>query len=136
MSAARIVMQRIEALGKISEESHCLTRTLCSPAMRRTNDLVARWMRETGMKTREDAMGNLIGHYPGNKSGAKIFLLGSHLDTVRDAGKFDGPLGVLIAIACVQKLHQKKIRLPFAIEVVGFADEEGTRYQTAYLGSK
>ncbi|MDQ6632453.1 MAG: allantoate amidohydrolase [Verrucomicrobiota bacterium] len=136
MSAARIVMQRIEALGKISEEPHRLTRTFCSPAMRRAHDLVASWMRETGMTVREDAIGNLIGHYPANKSDAKIFLLGSHLDTVRDAGKFDGPLGVLIALACVQELHQKKIRLPFAIEVVGFADEEGVRYQAAYLGSK
>ncbi len=104
--------------------------------MRRANKLVGGWMREAGMKTRTDAIGNLIGHYAGQKPGAKILLLGSHLDTVRNAGKFDGPLGVILAIACVEQLHRQKIRLPFAIEVVGFADEEGVRYQTAYLGSK
>ncbi len=88
------------------------------------------------MKTRVDAVGNLIGHYAGQKPGAKILLLGSHLDTVRNAGKFDGPLGVILGIACVAGLDRQKIRLPFAIEVIGFADEEGVRYQTAYLGSK
>ena len=63
-------------------------------------------------------------------------LLGSHLDTVREAGKFDGALGVLVAIACVRQLHETATRLPFSIEVIGFADEEGVRYHTAYLGSK
>ena len=67
---------------------------------------------------------------------AKLLLLGSHLDTVRDAGKFDGPLGVLVAIASVRELDEKKLRLPFAIEVVGFADEEGVRFQSTYLGSR
>jgi allantoate deiminase len=136
MSGARKIMQRIEALAKISECAENLTRTFASPAMRRANDLIAQWMREAGMKTRMDAIGNLIGHYAGKKSDAKILLLGSHLDTVRNAGKFDGPLGVILAIACVEKLHRQKIRLPFAIEVVGFADEEGVRFQTAYLGSE
>jgi allantoate deiminase len=136
MDKARKIMRRCEALGKISEEAGQLTRTFASPAMRRANELVARWMREAGMKTRTDAIGNLIGHYEGLKPDAKTLLLGSHLDTVRNAGKFDGPLGVLLAIACVEDLHQKKVRLPFAIEVIGFCDEEGVRYQVPYLGSK
>ena len=136
MSAARKIMQRIETLAKISEASGNLTRTFASPAMRRANELVAGWMREAGMKARVDAIGNLTGHYDGEKSDAKILLLGSHLDTVRNAGKFDGPLGVILAIACVENLHRKKMRLPFAIEVIGFSDEEGVRYQTACLGSK
>jgi len=63
-------------------------------------------------------------------------LLGSHLDTVRNAGKFDGPIGVVLAIASVENLHRRKIKLPFAIEIIGFSDEEGVRYQTTYLGSK
>jgi allantoate deiminase len=134
--AARKIMQRIEALAKISDEPGKITRTCASPAMRRANELVAKWMRAAGMKTRVDAIGNLIGRYNGAKSGAKILLLGSHLDTVRNAGKFDGALGVILAIACVDNLRQKSIRLPFVIEVVGFADEEGVRYQTACLGSK
>jgi allantoate deiminase len=134
--AARKIMQRIEALAKISDEKGKLTRTFASPAMRRANKLVGKWMREAGMKARVDAIGNLIGHCDGAKPSAKILLLGSHLDTVRNAGKFDGPLGVILAIACVENLRRQKIRLPFAIEVVGFADEEGARFQSAYLGSK
>jgi len=134
--AAKQIMARIEALARITDELGGITRTFASPAMRRANDLVASWMRKSGMRTRVDAIGNLIGHYDGAKPGAKILLLGSHLDTVRNAGKFDGPLGVILAIACVEELHRKKIRLPFAIEVVGFADEEGVRYQSTYLGSR
>lgn len=136
MSASEKIMQRIEVLAKISDEPGKITRTFASPAMRRANKLVAQWMLEAGMKTHTDAIGNLIGHYGGEKTDAKLFLLGSHLDTVRDAGKFDGPLGVLLAIACVDHLHRRKIRFPFAIEVLSFADEEGVRYQTTYLGSR
>lgn len=132
---AKSTMQRIEALAQISEDDGKLTRTFASPAMRKANDLVGSWMREAGMSVRTDAIGNLIGHYPAATPDGKILLLGSHLDTVRDAGKFDGPLGVLVALACVQHLHETKTRLPFAIEVVGFADEEGVRYQSTYLGS-
>jgi len=133
---AQKIMRRIEALAKISDASGNITRTFASPAMQCANDLVTKWMREAGMKPRADAVGNLIGHYVGKKPNAKILLLGSHLDTVRNAGKFDGSLGVILAIACVKNVRRQKIRLPFAIEVIGFSDEEGVRYQTAYLGSK
>ena len=133
---ATLVMQRIETLAQISEEDGKLTRTFGSPAMRRANELVGSWMREAGMAGRADAIGNLIGHYPAAQPDGKTLLLGSHLDTVRDAGKFDGPLGVLAAIASVQHLHDARRRLPFAIEVIGFADEEGVRFQNSYLGSR
>src|SRR5258707_6402521 len=111
---AQIVMQRIGALGRISDEPGRLTRTFCSPAMRSAHKLVGSWMRAAGMDVRTDAIGNLIGRSDplglksirlrkasarqevlSPKSRPKVFLLGSHLDTVRDAGKFDGPLGVL-----------------------------------------
>jgi len=133
---AQAIMQRLNALAKISDAPGQITRLFASDAMRRANALVGTWMRAAGMNTRLDALGYLIGHYPAARPGAKILLLGSHLDTVRNAGKFDGPLGVLLAIACVQQLHQAKIHLPFAIKVIGFSDEEGVRYQTTYLGSK
>lgn len=136
MNAAKKIMQRVEALANISDETGKITRTFASPAMRRANGVVAKWMREAGMKTRMDAIGNLIGRYDAEKPDAKILLLGSHLDTVRNAGRFDGALGVLLAIAGVENLHRRKIRLPFAVEVVGFSDEEGVRYQTACLGSE
>jgi allantoate deiminase len=93
-------------------------------------------MRDAGMIVRQDNIGNLIGRYGAEDQGAKTLILGSHLDTVRDAGKYDGPLGVLVGIACVERLHQQRQQLPFTIEVIAFADEEGLRYHTAYLGSK
>jgi allantoate deiminase len=133
---ARVVMERIEALGRISEDDDRLTRTYGSHAMRKANDFVASWMRAAGMTVSLDAIGNIIGRYAARMEGAKTFMIGSHLDTVRAAGKFDGPLGVMIGIACVQHLHERRVRLPFALEVVGFADEEGVRFQTTYLGSK
>lgn len=134
--SAQKIMQRIDVLMHISDEQGRLTRTFASPAMRRANALVSGWMREAGMETRVDAVGNLLGFYAGEKPDAKLLVLGSHLDTVRNAGKFDGALGVILAIACVEQLNQNRARLPFAIAVVGFADEEGVRYQTAYLGSR
>jgi allantoate deiminase len=92
-------------------------------------------MREAGMTVREDAIGNLIGQYPAAAQSSKTFILGSHLDTVRDAGKYDGVLGVLVAVACVQRLRDENRRLPFDLEAIGFSDEEGVHFQTAYLGS-
>ena len=130
------VMQRIDALAMISDEPGRLTRTYGSPAMRRANDLVAGWMRDAGMTIEVDPIGNLIGRYAGDPTATKTFLLGSHLDTVRDAGKFDGVLGVLVALACIQHLHETGRRLPFALDLAGFADEEGARFQSTYLGSR
>ena len=134
MDAVAKILERLESLGGISEEEGKLTRRFATPALRRANDLTGQWMREAGMSARQDAIGNLIGHYPGAAAGAKILMLGSHLDTVPNAGKFDGALGVVLAIACVEQLAGRK--LPFAIEVAAFADEEGARYHTGYLGSR
>src|SRR6266849_1613393 len=133
---ARTIMERCDILGNYSEESGRLTRRFATPAMRQANETVEAWMRAAGMSVRQDQIGNLVGRYEARSSPAKTMLLGSHLDSVRDAGKYDGPLGVLTALACVERLHERQQRLPFAIEVFGFADEEGLRYHTAYLGSK
>jgi allantoate deiminase len=113
-----------------------LTRTFLSPAMDNAHELVAGWMREAGMTPHVDEMGNLIGHYPSleDKPGGPVFLLGSHLDTVPNAGKYDGILGVMLAIEAVASLEGE--RLPIAIEVIGFSEEEGVRYKTPYLGSR
>jgi allantoate deiminase len=129
-------MRRCDALGAMSDESGRLTRTFHSPAMARANALVAGWMREAGLEVREDAAFNLVGRWPSTRRRARTLLIGSHLDTVRDAGKYDGPLGVLTALAAVEHLRADGRALPFHVEIVGFSDEEGVRYQTSYLGSR
>jgi allantoate deiminase len=136
MDRAASVMQRCDVLGSISEEPDRLTRPFASDAMRRAHDAVTTWMREAGMDVGRDNIGNLRGRSEGVKAAHETMLIGSHLDSVRDAGKYDGPLGVLVGIAAVQDLRDRGVRLPFAIEVVAFADEEGLRYGTTYLGSR
>jgi allantoate deiminase len=128
---ATIVMERCDLLSNISEDSEGICRPYGSQSMREVNKIVSGWMHSAGMTTRYDAIGNLIGRYEGE--GNKTLILGSHLDTVRDAGKYDGILGVMVAVASVQKLRGE--RLPFSVEVVAFADEEGLRFGTTYLGS-
>jgi allantoate deiminase len=134
-TSAEIILARCDLLASFSEEVDCLTRGFATPAMRAVNNQVAEWMSNAGMSVREDAIGNIIGRYEACASPAKTLLLGSHLDTVRNAGKYDGPLGVMTAVQCVTGLHQENRRLPFAVEVYGFADEEGLRY-IPYLGSR
>ncbi len=132
---AHTVMQRCDALARFSEEPGRLTRRFATTAMHDANTAVAEWMRAAGMIVRQDAIGNLIARYEADHSGAKTLLLGSHLDSVIDAGRYDGTLGVLVALACVQQLYDQGRRLPFAIEVLAFANEEGVRYPS-YLGSQ
>ncbi len=98
-------MKRLDLLGAISEEPERLTRQFAGEAMRRANDAVAEWMNAAGMVVRHDNIGNLRGRYEAETQNRPTLILGSHLDTVRDAGKYDGPLGVIAAIAAVQRLH-------------------------------
>jgi allantoate deiminase len=130
----RIVIERCHYLAECTEEPGAITRPFASDAMRCAHVLVGDWMREAGMTVRRDNIGNLRGRYVGTRD--STLLLGSHLDSVRDAGKYDGPLGVIVAIAAVQRLHDSGKRLPFAIEVLAFADEEGLRFGSTYLGSR
>ena len=130
------VVARCRALAAISEEDGRLTRPYASPAMARANAMVGGWMAEAGLEVSTDAAGNLCASRPGRDPSAGTLLLGSHLDTVRDAGAFDGPLGVLAAIAALARLRDEGRGLPFAVDVLAFADEEGLRFGTAYLGSR
>ena len=134
--SAQRVWDRLEALGRISEMEGGLTRVYLSSEQRLANELVLGWMRDAGMSARLDAVGNCVGRYEGNHPGLPCLMLGSHLDTVRDAGKYDGMFGVVAAIECVASLNARGIRLPFAVEVVGFADEEGVRFNATLLGSR
>ena len=134
-SHASRIQDRIDALAAITDEKGVITRTFLSEATVRANQMVGGWMREAGLATTEDQVGNLLGRSPA-ASGGKIFLLGSHLDSVRNAGRFDGPLGVLLAIEAVEVLRSSSVELPFSLGVAGFSDEEGVRFQNAYIGSK
>lgn len=130
------IWERCEALALHSEQSDGLTRVFLSPQLRAATGLVGDWMRAAGMSVRMDAIGNVIGRYEGATVGAPCLMLGSHLDTVRDAGKYDGMLGVVCAIEVVACLSERGVRLPHAVEVVGFADEEGVRFGATLLGSR
>jgi allantoate deiminase len=131
---AQIVVDRCDLLASCTEEPGAITRPFASDSMRRANEHVSEWMRLAGMTVSRDNIGNLRGRFGGEQSAT--LLLGSHLDSVRNAGRYDGPLGVTVAIAAVQRLHDARTRLPFAIEVLAFADEEGLRFGSTYLGSR
>lgn len=134
--AAARVMARADELAAISETPDALTRVYLSPQHLEANQRAARWMTQAGMTVWQDSVGNICGRYEGEQEGAPAILLGSHLDTVRNAGRYDGMLGVLAAIEVVHGLHQQGRRLKQAIEIVGFCDEEGTRFGITLLGSR
>jgi beta-ureidopropionase / N-carbamoyl-L-amino-acid hydrolase len=114
-----------------------LTVTYLTDAHRAVAQQLAQWMRsDCGFdEVQIDAVGNVVGVYQGSDHGAPRLLTGSHYDTVRNAGKYDGRLGILVPMAGVRELHRAERRLPFGIEVVGFAEEEGQRYKAVFLGS-
>src|SRR5579862_5786420 len=130
------IVGRINRLAEISETPDNLTRIFLTPEHRAAADLIMAWMVEAGMSAHLDAIGNVCGRYEGERPGLPCLMLGSHYDTVRDAGRWDGPLGVITAISCVADLNRRGKRLPFAVEVTGFADEEGVRFASTLLGSR
>src|SRR6202051_4257813 len=130
------IVNRVNELGAISETPEHLARIFLSREHRVAADLILSWMRSAGMHAHLDAIGNVCGRYEGEVAGLPCLMLGSHYDTVRDAGKWDGPLGLITAISCVADLNRRGKRLPFAIEVTGFADEEGVRFASTLLGSR
>jgi allantoate deiminase len=134
--SAQRIWDHCEALARLSETDGALTRVFLSKEQKAASELVLGWMGEAGMSARLDAIGNVVGRYEGERPGLPCLMMGSHLDTVRDAGKYDGMLGVVAAIECVRALDARGRRLPFALEVIGFADEEGTRFNATLLGSR
>jgi hydantoinase/carbamoylase family amidase len=133
---ATYVLQRINELASISEEPGVITRTFGTDAFVKGSRLLARWMQEAGLQTRIDNMGNVRGRLVSLNTNAKTLVLASHIDTVVNAGKFDGPMGVLIGLNLLEQLIQQRTSLPFHIELIAFSDEEGCRFHTTYLGSK
>ncbi|WP_416400342.1 2-oxo-4-hydroxy-4-carboxy-5-ureidoimidazoline decarboxylase [Alicycliphilus denitrificans] len=113
-----------------------LTVTYLTDAHRACAQRISHWMRDCGFDEVEiDAVGNVVGRYHGATPSAKYLITGSHYDTVRNGGKYDGRLGIFVPMACVRELHRQHRRLPFGIEVVAFAEEEGQRYKATFLGS-
>lgn len=133
---AALIMERCDELAAVSSHPERLERVHLSPEHAAANAMVDGWMREAGLSTWQDAAGNQCGRLEGETPGLPALLLGSHIDTVPDAGRYDGMLGVLLAIAVANRVRDSGRRLPFALEVVAFSDEEGTRFGTALLGSR
>jgi allantoate deiminase len=135
VTTAKQVLDRCAELDRYSAHPTRLERVYLSPQHAAANAAAAAWMAQAGMTTWQDAAGNQYGRREGREPGVPALLLGSHLDTVPDAGSYDGMLGVVMAIAVVERLGDRIDDFPFAVEVVGFSDEEGTRFGKALLGS-
>ncbi len=127
------VIARCRELALCSEVEGETTRTFLAPSMRRVHTLLTGWMQAAGMQVRVDAAGNLRGELPAADPNAPRLLIGSHLDTVANAGAFDGILGVVLGVALAEETAADK--LPFAVEVIGFSEEEGVRFAKPFLGS-
>lgn len=130
------VMRRLDELARFSSDEGALTRLFLTPEHRLAIGQVEAWMQEAGLATHVDDIGNLVGRSEGGGEGLPTLLLGSHIDTVRNAGKYDGNLGVVAAIQAVRRLRADRIELPFAIEVLAFGDEEGVRFPVTLNGSR
>ena len=128
------VITACQDIARFSESNSGITRTFLSEPMHDVHRYLADWMRRLDMHVRLDAIGNIRGLYAAEHEDAPRLLIGSHLDTVPNAGAYDGVLGVALGLALVQEL--KRTRLPFAIEVVGFSEEEGVRFGVPFLGSR
>ena len=128
---------RCDILGvtPFSEDEHFLNRPYLSESHRNALERLETWMIAAGMGVRLDPIGNLVGRYEALEPGAPTLLIGSHIDTVRDGGRYDGALGVMLGIECVEAFNRMGKRLPFAIEVIAFGDEEGSRFPASMLCS-
>jgi allantoate deiminase len=130
---AEKVIARCRKLASFSEQPGRTTRTFLSPPMRECHREISGWVQPLGAEVRIDAAGNFRAFYAGTEASAPRLLIGSHLDTVPDAGAFDGVLGVVLGVTLLESLGDE--RLPFGIEVVGFSEEEGVRFNTPFIGS-
>jgi allantoate deiminase/N-carbamoyl-L-amino-acid hydrolase len=134
-NAGAEIMAMIDKLAQHSESSDNLTCSYLSHAHRAAAAQIRDWMLATGLSVEIDAIGNVVGRWRCGRPGAKTFVTGSHYDTVIDAGRFDGRLGIVLPIVCAMELRQQGKQLPFDLEIIAFADEEGVRYKSTFLGS-
>jgi allantoate deiminase len=136
LAAGRRLMARLEAFADFTDEPRRLTRLFLSEAHRRAALAFIGWCSEARLEAKIDAAGNVVARYEGKRAGAPALMLGSHIDTVRDAGLYDGNYGALAALAVVERLSARAERLDHAIEIVAFGDEEGVRFRTTLTGSR
>ena len=129
------IMEWAEVIGAWSDDEDGLTCAYMTEAHRKTANQIAAWMREAGMQVEIDAVGNVVGRYRSDNPNAKTLMTGSHYDTVRNGGKYDGREGILLPIAIVKHLHERGEKLPFHLEIIGFSEEEGVRFKSTFLGS-
>ena len=130
------IISRIDELAAISEDDTGITRRYGTPAAIEAGNKVLEWMRNAGLETKTDAIGNLRGRWPAKDPHAKTLVIASHLDTVVNAGRWDGPLGVLTGLEILETIARQNRELPFHLDLIAFCDEEGVRFHTTYLGSK
>jgi allantoate deiminase len=136
MNYGNSILERADILGRISEDTGRITRTFLTAQHRRAGEQIIAWMQEAGMEAGFDAIGNVVGRYAAAGPDAPVVMTGSHMDSVVNAGKYDGLFGILTAIACAHSLHARGIRLPYTLEIVAFGDEEGVRFGVTLIGSK
>ena len=129
------IMTRADHLARWSDMPGGLTCAYLTPAHRATAKQLRQWMVEAGLRASVDALNNVVGRWASDEPDAKTLIVGSHYDTVRDAGRYDGRLGILLPIAVAARLKTEGRTLPFHLEVIAFAEEEGVRFGTTYLGS-
>lgn len=130
------LMRQADVLGRFTEDAPRVTRTYLSTQHKEAGEYLIGLMRRAGMSAGFDALGNIVGRYEAANPGAPVVMTGSHQDSVRNAGKYDGLFGVITAIACVKDLNDRGKRLPYTLEIVGFGDEEGVRFGATLIGSK
>ena len=129
------IMVLADGLAKWSESPEGLTCTFLSAAHRAVANEIAELMTAAGLDTAIDATANVVGRYNSKRPSAKTIIVGSHYDTVRDAGKYDGRLGILVGLVVAEHIVQNRLDLPFNLEVAAFSEEEGVRFSTSYVGS-
>ena len=135
-SAVERLMQRLDIFAGYTDQPGKITRLYLSRAHREAAATLTQWMAAAGMSAAVDPIGNVVGRYEGSEPNARALLIGSHIDTVRDAGRYDGNFGVLAGLTCIEEFAKAGTRFPFAIEVIAFGDEEGVRFPSALTGSR
>lgn len=132
---AKRIVQRLDILGAISDDKTCLSRFIGTEAHRNAGKILMEWMAKAGLEVTRDDVGNIRGVMKSQLENSKHFVIGSHYDTVFDAGKYDGPLGILLGIEVAHRISKTEVKLPFHLNIVAFSDEEGGRFNTTYFGS-